>query len=66
MNKYLPFMGMGFELVAVVMAGVYISDYLEKKFNSKGIITMFVFLGLIIVWFIHLYFMIKKANSNDE
>lgn len=64
MNKYLPFLGMGFELIAMVLAGVYVSEELEKKFNSKGLITLFVFFGLLIAWFIHLFVMIKKANSD--
>lgn len=65
MNKYLLFVGIGFELLGAVGAGMWISSELEGKYHSGGIITVFVFLTCLVVWFVHLFFLMKKAMSED-
>lgn len=64
-SKYLVFVGIGFELVAAVLIGVYFSEFLEKKFNSKGYITMAVLFIILVAWFIHITVLLKNTKKGD-
>ena len=64
-SKYFVFLGIGFELVAAVLVGIYFSEFLEKKFNSKGYITMAVLFLILVAWFIHITFLLKETKKDD-
>ena len=64
-SKYLVFLGIGFELVAAVVAGTYFCEFLEKKYNSKGYITMAVLFVILVAWFIHITFLLKETKKDD-
>ena len=66
MKKYVVFISIGFELVAAIMVGIYFSEYLENKFQSKGLITMGVIFLILTGWFIHITYLLKNLNKNDK
>ena len=66
MNKYLGFIGVGFELIGLIVLSVYLGEYLESIKPSKGLWVS----GLIIIsllgWFLHLLYMIKVAQKGKQ
>ena len=63
-NKYLIFISIGFELVALVLLGIYGGEYLVKKGApeyTKALLVVLVF----ILWFISLVLKLKKLDKND-
>ncbi len=65
-SKYLVFIGMGFELVGLVLASVYVGQYLDTKFELKGlgIVSMMV-LGLV-GWLVHIVQLVKNMDKNSD
>lgn len=66
MNKYIVFMGIGFELLGLVGVGVYISSVLEAKYQSNGVITAGVLILCLVLWMIHLIILMKKTMNKKN
>lgn len=65
MKKYLVFAGMGFELVGMILGAYYLGAYLDKKYNTGGLIFVGLsFLGLI-GWLIRVIWLIKRLQKQD-
>ena len=64
MNKYIVFVGMGFELVGVILAGAYLGHYCDETYGWKGLgVVGFSVLGLA-GWIAHIVLLAKKLESN--
>ena len=63
MNKYMVFMGIGFELVGIVLAGLFLANELEKRYPSQGLITVAVIVLGLIGWLIHLVYVMKSEQN---
>ncbi len=62
-NKWMVFVGVGFEAVGVVMAAIWLGQWLDSTFQMKGLFTIiFSFVGLG-GWFAHIIFLIKRLNK---
>lgn len=61
-NKYLIFLSIGFELVVLVMAAVWIGDYLVAEGYSKSL-PAFLVIGAMIVWFVSLFLKLQKLKK---
>lgn len=59
-------MGIGFELVVLVLAGAYLGKYLDDYFGVKSYFTAGLIVVLMVSWFYHLLFVLNKMNQEDE
>ncbi len=71
MNKYIVFAGVGFELVGLIVASVYLGEYLEGKTPSKGLWVAGLILVSLVGWLVHVVAMLKniqkqKVESSDK
>lgn len=66
MNKGMVFIGVGFELVVVVMAGVYLGGAVDKWMGTNGIATMVLMLLMLAGWFVHLFVLLKKFDDDAK
>lgn len=66
MNKYVLFIGIGFELIGLIVAAVLASNWLESKYPSKGMITAGLVLLALVGWFIHIMVLLKKVNNDNN
>jgi hypothetical protein len=62
-NKYLIFLSIGFELVALVLIAVKVGDYLVAEGYSKSSPAFAVILAMLI-WFFSLYMKLKKLKND--
>jgi hypothetical protein len=62
MNKYVVFIGIGFELIGLILVAVYLSEYLEKIHPSKGIITAGLVLLALVGWFVHILILLRRPK----
>ncbi|MGZ3724950.1 MAG: hypothetical protein ACXWQQ_04090 [Pseudobdellovibrio sp.] len=62
-NKYLLFVGIGFEMVGLIVGAVYLGDYLVKQGFTKSA-PAFCVIAAFIVWFTSL--MIKLKNMKND
>ena len=69
MKKYIVFSAIGFELVGIMIASIYLGDAIDKSYQTKGIaIAGLMFLGLA-SWLTHVVMLLRrfeKENSSDK
>lgn len=66
MNKYILFIGIGFELIGLIVVAIYVSAWLEEKYPSKGTITAGMILLALVGWFIHIFVLLKKVSTEKQ
>jgi hypothetical protein len=58
------FVGVGFEAIGVVLASIWLGQWLDGYFSVQGLFTiLFCFVGLG-GWFAHIVFLLRKMNKN--
>lgn len=69
MKKYIVFAGIGFELVGIMMASIYLGQAIDKTYQTKGIaLAAMMFLGLA-SWLTHVIMLLRrleKQNPEDK
>ena len=66
MDKGIMFLGMGFELVAMCLGGYYLGEYLDQYFAWNMKSGAYLIVILLIGWFIHLIYLIKRFEAEDD
>ena len=65
-KKYLVFTGMGFELVGIILAAVYIGHYCDEFYGTKGLGVV----GLSVLglggWITHVVVLSKKLDQEPD
>jgi F0F1-type ATP synthase assembly protein I len=65
-KKYLVFIGIGFELVAIILTCIFIGQKLDEKYHGKGMFLIgFSVLGLT-GWLIHVLKMLRHFEKDDQ
>lgn len=65
-HKGIVFMGIGFELIAMSVGGYFLGEYIDKYMGWKGIGSTYLVLILLIGWFVHLIYLLRKFEKDDE
>lgn len=67
-NSGLIFMGLGFELAAIFLAGAYLGQKLDEYMGWKSMGFLMVTGFLFVVWVTHFVYLIKKfmKDQNDR
>lgn len=65
-NRYLIFISMGFELVGLTLASVFIGQELDNQFGTKGIILLVLMIACLAGWLIHVIFLLKRLEKAEE
>ncbi len=64
-SRYLVFMAMGFELVGLILACLYIGQWLDQQYGLKGLgVAGMAILGLV-GWLVQLIQLIKRAEKEN-
>ena len=64
-NRYLVFVGMGFELIGVIIATLYLGKALDENFGTRGAgIALMPMLGLV-GWIVHIVALTKSVEKED-
>lgn len=67
-NKGIVFMGVAFELVAMVSGGYFLGQYIDKIEGWNNFAAPYLVLILLIGWFVHLIYLLnrfEKENGED-
>lgn len=63
-TKYLVFMGSGFELIGLLVAGIYLGNILDNHFGKKPLFLIgFLLLG-ILSWGFHFFVLLNRLNKS--
>jgi F0F1-type ATP synthase assembly protein I len=61
-KKYLVFVGIGFELVGIILTALYLGKLFDEHFGTKGLgIAAFPMIGLV-GWIIHVIMLSKSMD----
>ncbi len=65
-NPALAFVAMGFELVGLLLASLYLGQWLDETYKTSPWFT----LGLVVVgvvgWMLHIFLLIKQIDGQSE
>ncbi len=65
MGRYLVFASIGFELVGLVIGCYYLSQTLDHKYNTKGLIFVILTFIAIIGWLARVIWLVRKIQKED-
>jgi len=68
MQKGLVFMGMGFELLGLILGGYLVGNAIDTHFGWSGYAMAGVIVICMISWMIHLVYLLKRfmAEASDD
>ena len=66
MDKAVVFLGSGFELIMVCLGGTYLGNYIDQKMGWANYATAGVVIVLMIGWFIHLIYLLRRFDKSNE
>lgn len=66
MNKGIVFLGMGFELVAMCMGGLYLGETVKAHYGLETPVSAYMILAMLIAWFVHLFYLLRKFQKEAE
>ncbi|MEY4617402.1 MAG: hypothetical protein RJB66_2362 [Pseudomonadota bacterium] len=62
-SKWLVFVGIGFEAVGIVLASIWLGQYLDEHFQSKGLFTILLTFTGLGGWFARIFFLLKRMSK---
>lgn len=67
MNKKMAaFVGIGFEVVGLIIAAVWAGGWLDARYNLKGMATAGLVIVALVGWFVHILWMLKSFEKDDQ
>lgn len=66
MNRYLIFASMGFELVGIMLASIYLGQKIDENYGTKGVaLIALMFIGLA-SWLAHMIMLLRQIEKNNS
>jgi F0F1-type ATP synthase assembly protein I len=65
-NKYIVFAGMGFELIGIIIATLILGQWLDEKFNLKGLSMIGFSMAGLSGWIYHIILLAKKMEEKTK
>ena len=66
MKKYIVFIGMGFELLGIVLVSVWVGLWLEQKKPMRNLWPVLLVLSGLAAWFYRVIKLLKALSSSSE
>lgn len=66
MKKYIIFASMGFELVGLILGCFYLGQYLDQKYQTKGLIFVGLTFAALIGWLWRVIWLLRRMQKEDE
>jgi len=65
-NKGWVFLGLGFELLGLVIGALILGEKLDKYFNTNGLFVVLMLLACFLSWVIHFVILLKRFMGDLE
>lgn len=65
-RRYLIFTAMGFELVGLILACLFIGQWLDENYGLKGLGVIGLMVGGLVGWLVHLIQLLKMIDRNEN
>lgn len=64
-GKMAAFVGIGFEVVGLIIAAVWLGGWLDTHYGLKGMATAGLVICALVGWFIHILWMLKRFEKDE-
>ena len=64
-TKYLVFMGMGFELIGIILSSLYLGQIIDEHFGLSGLSMVGLSMAGLAGWIYHLVLLVNRVEAND-
>lgn len=65
-NKGLIFLGVGFELLSLCLAGIYLGGKIDAYMGWPGYASIGLILAMLFGWFVHFFVLLKKFEEEED
>jgi hypothetical protein len=66
MKRYIIFAAMGFELVALILGCFFLGEYLDKTYQSKGLIFVGLSFLALIGWMVRIIWLVRRFQKLED
>lgn len=66
MKKYIIFASIGFELVGLIIGCFYLGQFLDTKYQSKGMFFVGLSVASLIGWLVRVIWLLQRMQENEE
>ncbi|MGZ3773760.1 MAG: AtpZ/AtpI family protein [Pseudobdellovibrionaceae bacterium] len=66
MKKYIIFASIGFELVGLIIGCFYLGQYLDQKYNSRGLIFVGLTFLALIGWLWRVIWLLRRMQKSED
>ena len=66
MKRYIIFASIGFELVGLIIGCFYLGQYIDEKYQTKGLAFVGLSVACLIGWLVRVIWMLQRINKEDE
>jgi uncharacterized membrane protein len=63
-NPFVVFTGIGFEIVALLVAAIYGGQLIDQHWPSNGLWTVVFILLAMVGWMVHVFYLLKGLNRD--
>ena len=65
-QKMLVFAAMGMELVGLIVASVLIGQWLDERYQLKGLAVLGLSIGGLVGWLVHIVVLLRQMDSTQS
>ena len=65
-SQALIFIGISFELAALVVGALYLGDIVDKKYSLNGLATVGILFAVMGAWVYHLVILVQKFSKEQK
>lgn len=65
-SRLLVFLGLGTEIVGLILAAVWLGGILDERFHTKGLFLSLLSFLFLIGWMVHILVLIKRMKADEE
>lgn len=66
MKKYIIFASMGFELVGLIVGCFFLGQFLDEKYQTRGLIFVGLTMLSLIGWLTRIIWLLRRMQKQDE
>lgn len=65
-NPGFVFIGMGFELVAIILGAIWLGEKIDETYQTQGLAVVTLIFVLFSGWFVHLILLLRRYMKETE
>ena len=66
MKNWMVFSVLGFEIIGLIIAGIFLGEWLDTNRGWGGIGITSGVLGALVLWLIHVFVLLKRFSKDDK